>query len=128
MDGYKLSSINFFHTQSRYPYQSIERIIAYALMAARSLSINREDNCICPYGCRKFFEKYDVSLPFITAPIKSYTSIVNCSPHCCRYRAKKLVPSSFFFQDRTSPPIGSHPTGRCFNAKVCLLPMLQCLL
>jgi hypothetical protein len=61
MEEYKLSSINSFHTKSRYPYQGA--------------------NCRCP-GChRKPFQKYDVFLPSIIAPIKPYTSRINHSPY-----------------------------------------------
>jgi hypothetical protein len=38
MEGHKLSSINSFHTKSRYAYISIKELIGGALIAARSLS------------------------------------------------------------------------------------------
>ena len=82
-----------------------------------------------------------------TIPIKPYTYRINYSAYCCHCRAKKLVPSNFFFQDRISPPsegakaalniwchkcnMSSHPTPRsvsCPCRKFVLIVVLFCWL
>ena len=49
--------------------------------------------------------KMIISSPSIIVAVKPSTSKFNHSPHSCCCRAKKLLPSNFFFQDRTSLPI-----------------------
>jgi len=75
---------------------------------------------------RKPFQKYDVSLPSITAPIKPYTSMVNHWPRCCCCRAKKLLPSEFFLprQDLSADQKGAKvaPSIWCHKSNMMLHP------